>query len=230
MDLGTEQGRQEMAEWMKAQGMGQREIDAQVRQMEIMGELAREHPNLPAITLHILANDKRQAEWATKAVQEGADPIKESVMVGSFARFEWILDNCPWEWVKKNICDEWRGSDPDDTNPKFIEAWTRAWGENGHKYLKDGKGLPRNKTLEVYRGQMAEDPVGLSWSLSVDIADKFARGAGIRVGNMEGTLFVAQVWRDNVMAYITGRGEEEVIIHPSNIRNMRPVHAYKRKG
>lgn len=63
----------------------------------------------------------------------------------------------------------------------------------------------------LYRGQRAEDPIGISWTTKRSVAKKFASGAGFRT-KIDGVVYATQVRRMNCLAYITGRGEHEVIV------------------
>lgn len=70
-------------------------------------------------------------------------------------------------------------------------------------------GLPG--TFTVYRGQSATDTLGLSWSLSRDVALTFARGhRGIGVPSP--TVFSAQVRKTSVALFHGERGEDEVVL------------------
>lgn len=70
-------------------------------------------------------------------------------------------------------------------------------------------GLPG--TFTVYRGQSAAHPLGLSWSLTRDVAVTFAQGhRGISVPFP--TVFSAQVRKDSVALFHGERGEDEVVL------------------
>ena len=108
--------------------------------------------------------------------------------------------------------------DPDDTDGRYLRLWKSAWVANGRHYIRDGRSLPRSgRLLTVYRGQMPEDKFGIAWTTDPKIAQVFANGAGARVPQ-NGTVFMAHVHRDHVYAYLTGRGESEVILDPFMLR------------
>lgn len=194
----------------------------------------KEHPDLPVITAHIMANDFYSAEqWAKRIGQprgngEVYTPEYVANLVGSYARLDFALRHCPYEYVLDNIADLWRGSDPDDTDPRYVEVWSDAFFHHGERYVRDGKALPRNNPLTVYRGQMASDPIGMAWTLDIEIAKKFAAGAGIRT-KMEGSVLQGQVYRGLVFGYLTGRGESEVVVRPSDVMGIQEVGYFGEK-
>ena len=128
----------------------------------------------------------------------------------------------------QNIADLWRGSDPDDTDPRFLEVWQNAVENNGG-YIRDGKALPRTNPLTIYRGQMPSDPIGIAWTLDIEIAKGFARGRGIRSGAMNGSVLEARVWRGLVLGYLTGRGESECVVNPMDLMDVVEVGYYGEK-
>jgi len=99
--------------------------------------------------------------------------------------------------------DLWRGSDPDDTDPQYLRLWKTAWLANGRRTVRDGPHLPKGRTVRCYRGQDADAPLGIAWSLDRRVAEKFARGAGTRQSNRSGMVFETEVPRTAVLAYLT---------------------------
>jgi hypothetical protein len=64
--------------------------------------------------------------------------------------------------------------------------------------------------VEVYRGQSALSPVGLSWTLDRSVAEGFARGhRGLRVP--EPVVLTRVVTRDEMAFYTNDREESEVV-------------------
>jgi len=71
-------------------------------------------------------------------------------------------------------------------------------------------------TLTVYRGD-ASKTTGIEWSLSKKTATWFAK----RFGCKTPVLATGQADAKDVLAYITNRKEEEVIILPENVQNVK---------
>jgi hypothetical protein len=181
------------------------------RQATITRELLEKDPSL-GITAYIMAGDQASAERWTELVKTGLwTPERAVHMVGSFARLDWAIEHCPPDWVIENLPELWVGSDPDDTKLGYKALWQQARYLNG-AIICDGEPLPAQETYRVYRGQRASEVCGLSWTLDREIAAKFARGAGVRRYLPDGVVLTMDVHRDRVMAYLTGRGESEVIV------------------
>ena len=194
-----------------------KEADLELRrQMALASEISFKN-KIPYVTALIMAGDIVSAERATRLLAEGTKPECALATVGSYARFGWAVENRQSFdesfWVQ-NICELWSGSDPDDTNPEFLELFRLARTENV-VILKDEpeKTFPGvgSEFIWLYRGQRAEDPIGISWTTKRSIAKKFASGAAFRT-KIDGVVYATQVRRVNCIAYITGRGEHEVIV------------------
>jgi len=161
-------------------------------------------------------------------VRDGEVTATESVVfVGSYARLGYmvgLMDEgllAP-EWVYRRLPDEWSGSDPDDTNPRFLTLWRDAFAWNRSRYLTDlpEAVLPKDRVLTVWRGQdWAPGPIkaGLAWSLDRKVAERFAKGAALRQSHRPGVVIMAQVLRKDVLGYMVGRKEAEVIIDPADL-------------
>jgi hypothetical protein len=80
--------------------------------------------------------------------------------------------------------------------------------------LKDRRDLDKMpETLKVWHGEEHPERIGMSWTLSRDIAAWFAR----RFGKKGGKLYEGKVARSDVIAYMTSRGEEEILVEPSAV-------------
>lgn len=181
------------------------------RQWEITEELLAKQPEL-GITAHIMSGDLAAAEIITAQVKARKMTASKAVnYIGSYARFQWAVEHLPKPELYRKLPELWSGSDPDDTNPAYLELWREASRIKKGPVL-DGKKLPRRRELLVYRGQRPQDPIGFSWALDRRIAYKFATGAGLRRPIDDGTIYEARVRREWVLGYLTGRGEAEVII------------------
>lgn len=202
------------------------EQEAFTRSFEIV---EKRFPNLPVITKIIVAGDFRSAmavdarlEEMKKDKVEKIDYLKLSLYIGSYARLDWLFERykegkLPKAWLTKNFPSAWSIADPDDTNPEYLKLWKKSYKKNGNKYLRDGEALPRKRILTIYRGQFSyQDPLGMSWSLKRDVAQKFADGVSFRI-RMNGVVVKYRIERNNVLGYLTGRGEFEVICDPDHL-------------
>lgn len=188
------------------------------RQMAMAVELHEADPRLPLVSALVIAGDRLSDMRSRRWVEQGADPVTCVAFVGSYARLDfalWLLERGDIDdgWMLAELPSLWRGSDPDDTDPRFLSLWRRMYSANGGKYLRDGKPLPkRSPWLRVWRGQDTGAPFGIAWSLDRDVAARFARGAATRQTDRGGTVYDLHVPRSVVLGYLTGRGEQEVIV------------------
>lgn len=199
------------------------------REKPIIDRLLEADPSL-GIAAIIMAGDILSAEDATARVAAGEDPWRASIRIGSYARLDWVIAQHEAGRITarsfyRRLPELWRSSDPDDTDPRFLAYWGKAWRRNLRATILDGDPLPEGATLTLYRGQ---DPpsrptpgrlaVGIAWTTDRAIAEKFAMGAGLRQAHRRGVVLTAQVARGDVLAYLTGRGESEAIVDPAALR------------
>jgi hypothetical protein len=118
----------------------------------------------------------------------------------SFLRLWWqskiisvdiLRSELPWVWVD---------AEPDDTERRWVVLF-RAAAKAGR--LEDGSPLPEGEILTVYRGQSPNDPRGF--------ARRFNAGGAILAGS---------VGRADVLAYLTGRGEQEIDVDPRKVADV----------
>lgn len=194
------------------------------------------HEGVHPITAHIMAGDILSAQRATEMVAKGTPVEKAYFLVGSYARWDWtvamlVAGKVSEQWFADHICDLWSGSDPDDTSEQNLRLWRRFWARNGGATIRDGKALTRARSsstglVKVYRGGMPGDLTnGFAWTTDPKIAQKFALGAGTRVRIEGGVVVSGQVRPGQVLAYITGRGEAEVIVDPHLVSHVKVVGA-----
>lgn len=181
--------------------------------------LMKADPKLTYIGAMIMAQDLAGIETADEMLAEGATYHQAQARLGSFARMGWSVNAYEKGLVDadtffSDLPDLWRGSDPDDTDPKFLRIWLQARKWNKDKYLRDGEALPRGALLTIYRGQDEDANFGIAWSLDKGIAEKFAHGAATRQMNRGGVVYEALYPRVKVLGYLTGRKESEVIVNP----------------
>jgi len=205
--------------------MAQFTVDADAKAQE----LREADPSLPFITAHVIASDLTSADrWHERIVSGEVEAERATHLVGSYARFQFALDHMPAEWVYENIADLWRGSDPNDTEVAYLKVWHEAKRHHRNRVITDGKRLPKDNPLTVYRGETTVNtPTGIAWTLDLEIAKKFARGAGIRVGNIKGYVLEAHVMRKDVLGYLTERGESEVVCDPNTLFGKRMKGLYE---
>lgn len=184
--------------------------------------LQKEQPGLPSITYIIMANDAVSAERVDALFRRGEVGWRKAMwMVGSYSRMNLVLG-----WANDGLLARvtllnelpalWSGSDPDDTDPRFLELWREAWVANDRQTVTDGTSLPKQRVLTVYRGQRPGDHTGIAWSLDEMVARKFAGGASFRAP-INGTVYEGRIPANLVMGYMTGRGEDEVILCPADL-------------
>lgn len=170
-----------------------------------------------------MASDILSARRWEARVKEGETDAETAVMLtGSYARLDLairLMDQglVTPEWFFRELPDLWSGSDPDDTNERFIRIWEDAFARNGGTVYQPGerKRLPRKRYITIWRGQRDGDRLGCAWSLSRRVAERFARGASFRTAIANPVIIETIVPRGTILAYLTGRGEEEVIIDPT---------------
>lgn len=207
-------------------GQTDEELQAYVEDLHAVERSLRDkYPDLPSVTIAVMAQDMLSAQHRRKMIDEGADPEKMLIMVGSFARFGFAVDLMEEgivtrDWFFDNIAELWRGSDPDDGDPRFLRLWQAAWRRNKFRPVRDepgGKRIPRGGQLDVFRGQRMFDKPGIAWSLERSVAETFAKGASFRTPIADGILIHASIPASKVLAYITERSEHEIIVDPDEI-------------
>lgn len=197
---------------------GDREVERMALQMERAAKLREADPRLPLITSITIASDQMTAERSERWMEQGMPFEVAYPFVGSYARFGFAVKaldegKADRDWFFENLPHLWTSADVGPSD-RHLELWKEAFDRNGHKPVTDGKPLPKGAYLKVYRGQDGDRPLGISWTLKREVADKFAHGAATRQANRGGTIFDAMWPRGDVLAYLTGRGEEEIILDP----------------
>jgi hypothetical protein len=205
----------------------------QVRLTKV-GELMAADPKLPFVSALTLAGDMLSADRSLTWLREGKYDFGAcAAFCGSYGRLDFVVRALEEGLITedealKDLPSNWSGSDPDDTDPRFLSLWLTASKRNKYKTLRDKPNrLPSGNVLTVYRGQdlvadiRTPQSIGIAWSLDVDIARKFARGAATRQWDRGGVVYAAEVRRIDIIAYMTGRNEKEVIIDPRDLIDIR---------
>jgi len=189
------------------------QLERAKRADKIANELVAKQPGLGFITAMIMAGDMVQAEDITAAVKAGKMTASKGVgMIGSFARFQWAVENLSKPELLRRLLVLWQSADPDDTNLSYLELFREKAVRSRNRIACDKKRLSSQKNFLVYRGQPKGSPTGISFSLNEDVAQGFADGASSRMPRSDGVIVRASVDREFVLAYITGRNEDEVIV------------------
>lgn len=201
------------------------------RQADIAEGLQRDDPTLPDVTAVIMAGDILSGERADVMLTAGAPFVMALHAVGSYARLDWALRHQEAGAVTRTallemLPDLWRGSDPDDTDPRFLALWREAWAAGGRRTILDRDPLPAErvsgpggrKYYRVFRGQEDGARIGIAWSLDRAVAERFAKGAGLRAPTKNPVVYEARIHHRAVLAYLTMRGEAEVVVNPGDLR------------
>lgn len=167
------------------------------------------------IQAFIMAGDQASAIAATERVHSGGIPLRELYRVGSYARLDWACQHLPHATLLSRFLELWRDSDPDDTKPEFLYLWKNLrWLHRPYPAmdcdLAEFDALP--PVLQLYRGQVVDKPLGISWTLNRVVAEKFARTGGYRVNHDVGMVLLRKVRKEAVLGYITQRSEAEVVV------------------
>jgi hypothetical protein len=190
-------------------------VEQSTRMITLANELIATQPHL-GFTAYIIASDMVSAEQANVSVLNGESPESVINRVGSYARFDWAYKNLPRPLLLKMLPELWTGSDPDDTCPEYLQLWKDAFVANKDRIIFDDKSVRLPAVSTIYRGQLKDASVGISWSLDINVAKKFARTGGLRHMINNGMILKAKVNRKHVLAYLRGRGEQEIIVDPKN--------------
>lgn len=174
---------------------------------KLLSEAMERFSHLPTISRICVAGDYASMPFATERYLQTR---KHDVawLVGSYARIEWAVNNFRPFALYKMWPQLWIGSDPDDTNLEYLEIWRKI------PYKKRFQApLPDQKTFTIYRGQIG-DKYGISWTFDKRIAENFALTGGLREAQEGGKVLKRRVKREKIIAYLTQRGESELIVEP----------------
>lgn len=194
-------------------------VEQSRRQSEIANSLTTEK-GMPFLTAYIVAGDIMSGEKADAAVAAGVPAIEVYGFVGSYTRFDWCVKNLDRADLLQLLPELWVAADPDDTNPEYLTLWQDAFAANQGIVVDDATASLKtffNKQVTVYRGQVG-DALGISWTLNLGIAEKFARTGGGRQKVDGGKVLTGKVHRSKILAYLTSRDEFEVIVDPKDVQ------------
>lgn len=195
-----------------------------VRQQEIMDKLAKAHPTWNFVTLHVMSGDMETSERVDVEYQKGALDFETALnLLGSYARWDFVVREMQKGVISiydfhSKMCSWWSAADPDDTEDSTLRLFKDAKATNGKYKTDEDKNLPETEFLTIYRGQDdPKDKIGFAWTLDYHVAAKFAKGAWARCPR-HGVVITGLCKREDVLAYITGRGEQEIIIDPKLVQ------------
>lgn len=199
-------------------------INAQMKnQLKHYNQIRRDSPGTPELTAMVMAGDLAHADQVEREIltpdSTPDDKRKAVQLVGSYARIEFAIKHLTEDQLLEDWPQLWVGSDPDDTDPRYLDIWTRRSQRYGVTLDNAEAALnwqrwrrARDWTLTVYRGQAADAPLGISWTTDVKIAAKFAAGAGQRCPLQNGTIIVRRIPLSSILAVLHARGESELIV------------------
>lgn len=86
----------------------------------------------------------------------------------------------------------------------------------------------KSNVVMVYRGQSDKSThytEAISWTLSEAVASKFAKRRGF-----DGEVYMGSVHKDDIMTYYTGRNEEEVLVKPHAVKDVKSMNQVSMTG
>ena len=197
-------------------------------------QLMNGDPNLNYLAAFIIAGDQLAGERSQRWVKMGLDPQLAMGFVGSYSRLDFALWAVSEGYMDRSVLIDvlpglWRGSDPDDTDPRFLQLWKEAHSLAGVTILdNEDQPLPIHTDiygdpwLVLYRGQLTLDGEGIAWTTDYAIASKFATTGGLRGTRRSGHVLARWAHPKDALAYLTGRGESEVVIDPNDLFDTEP--------
>lgn len=149
--------------------------------------------------------------------------ITKPYMLGFLKYAKPFLSN---EDFTQMLADAWIRSESPNDDPNLSKTKLLAMFKAANpNILMDEEERSRLRNLEnpvtVYRGVTsynAKNVKALSWTLDENVAQWFAHRYG-----EQGTVYQAQIRKDDIYAIFIGRNESEVIVDPKQLVNIEPV-------
>jgi hypothetical protein len=117
------------------------------------------------------------------------------------------------EEAQSLLLDVWSDAEyPSDWRREFEYAF-RLLG-----YCTDSSSPLPQGDVEIYRGQGRYETLGLSWTLEYERALWFAKR---KTSSGNRAVVSGVIAHEHVYAYVTGRGEAEVVVNPRRVRKKR---------
>jgi hypothetical protein len=128
------------------------------------------------------------------------------------------------EWLRR-LPEVWADAEPDDTRSAHLVMWRQAKAANGGKIVMDSDDHRppawfKRKRVRVHRGTAhREDKLGIAWSTDRSIARFFAQRANL-TDDAPGWIVTGWAPVDQVLGWLTTRGESEVVIDPKAVTDV----------
>ena len=127
-----------------------------------------------------------------------------------------------WNTVRQ-VLEETEFGLLDSVGKKVVDLFANSKFKNPNQMMTPDEEMELNHMedeIVIYRGIGTDEKIdfkkygyGLHWTTNKDIAMWFARGRG---GHFK-ALLTATISRDKVVAYFNQKGEQEVLINPSDL-------------
>lgn len=138
--------------------------------------------------------------------------------------YHMIPNNKKYEWFMEVYTLEDYGFA--DFNAAIIEdAFSKQTKEQKQDVQKKLLSKGNEEEIIIYRGMGSESTsleLSYSWTLSFEVACFFANRF-----NMNGEVYIGKVKKEKVIDYLTGRNEEEIIVRPEDIYEIKSIDLVK---
>lgn len=169
----------------------------------------------------------RLVEVVAKMARESKDPlISIMIMISSPYRIQYLhlikdllnpkelSEQLGWVWVQTEY--------PHQYDLKMLTGLFEIADKRSLMNDEELKGLDyMPEMVDVYRGTQSEKAKvrGMAWTLDKDKAIWFAN----RWKTLRGKVYRATIPKTAIYAYFKGRNEEEIVLNPRRLRNVRPL-------
>jgi hypothetical protein len=190
----------------------------------IMEELIAADPQLSVMGAMVMAGDRQSRLRMQSFVEQGINAKECGTFVGSYERLAF------WRWAYEQghitrselndyVVSDWSSSDPDDSDPFWVECWQDIYDRNGGPVFDEpAPKMKMSRLIKVYRGQPEGAVPGIAWSMDINVARKFAKTGGARATNRtDGVIYEAFVKVSDCYAFLWGRNEQEVVLNPARL-------------
>lgn len=179
--------------------------------------------------INILENEKLRQEWRnfiTEMIRRANTVFDIYCLINKpYSMFfvDFIKDDLSIEDFSKLLADAWireenPNSDVNMSKRKIIKLFHRA-DRNILMSAEELENLNQmDDTVIIYRGVFQDTKksiIALSWTTDRTVAEWFSKRFGAN-----GVVYKAEVDKDDVLAYFLSRGEQEIVVDPSCLRNI----------
>lgn len=166
-----------------------------------------------------VARFKAQREWLTEKLENDVELFLQlSEKKVRFNLYIQLFDRIPDKAKFDAFLDIYTQSEYgfDRLDPEFVRK-VFSYREQSEEHIPFRESFPDAKEyITLYRGATDQStPLDktYSWTLNKEVAKYFANRWGSR-----GTIYQTRVKVDNIIAYLDGRNEEEVLVSPEHVR------------